>query len=206
MRNQSSEIFVNLFCGFMNRFATHPDEQVRQAISGLIGSENLERVTTASDGITEICEIFGEKLKTIGPYVRRFMMRDENNTRDNALFFCGRHERGLEKIKEAMWKVDPVSGATFSEYGARKSETAPSLLGFQERQTSPLRRSLVERFAGQAVTVSKLKEWVIEALRSTPAAVRFVSFEPLIGPISNANLRGVHWAIVGGESGPRARD
>jgi protein gp37 len=45
----------------------------------------------------------------------------------------------------------------------------------------------------------------LEALRSTPAAVRFVSFEPLIGPISNANLRGVHWAIVGGESGPRAR-
>jgi three-Cys-motif partner protein len=161
MRNQSSEIFVNLFCGFMNRFATHPDEQVRQAIRGLIGSENLERVTTASDGITEICEIFGEKLKTIGPHVRRFMMRDENNTRDNALFFCGRHERGLEKIKEAMWKVDPVSGATFSEYSARKSETAPSLLGFQERQTSPLRRSLVEHFAGQAVTVSKLKEWVI---------------------------------------------
>jgi len=45
----------------------------------------------------------------------------------------------------------------------------------------------------------------LDALRNTPAAVRFVSFEPLIGPISDANLSGVHWAIVGGESGPRAR-
>lgn len=45
----------------------------------------------------------------------------------------------------------------------------------------------------------------LDYLRETPGALRFVSFEPLIGPISKANLEGVHWAIVGGESGPRAR-
>jgi protein gp37 len=42
-------------------------------------------------------------------------------------------------------------------------------------------------------------------LRSTHAAVRFVSFEPLIGSVSGADLTGIDWAIVGGESGPRAR-
>jgi len=45
----------------------------------------------------------------------------------------------------------------------------------------------------------------IELLRRTPARVRFVSFEPLLGPILSPNLSGIHWAIVGGESGPRAR-
>ncbi len=45
----------------------------------------------------------------------------------------------------------------------------------------------------------------IEALRGVPASVRFVSFEPLLGPVTPVDLRGVHWAIVGGESGPRAR-
>jgi protein gp37 len=45
----------------------------------------------------------------------------------------------------------------------------------------------------------------IDLLRSVPAAVRFVSFEPLIGKIGEVNLTAVHWAIVGGESGPRAR-
>ncbi|PWC74037.1 DUF5131 family protein [Azospirillum sp. TSH64] len=45
----------------------------------------------------------------------------------------------------------------------------------------------------------------IDHLRITPAAVRFVSFEPLIGPVDNANLSGIDWAIVGGESGPKAR-
>lgn len=45
----------------------------------------------------------------------------------------------------------------------------------------------------------------LDHLRATPAAVRFVSFEPLIGSVAAADLRGIHWAIVGGESGPRSR-
>ena len=38
-----------------------------------------------------------------------------------------------------------------------------------------------------------------------PARIRFVSFEPLLGPIPTLDLHDIHWAIVGGESGPRAR-
>jgi len=45
----------------------------------------------------------------------------------------------------------------------------------------------------------------IDLLRRVPARVRFISFEPLLGPIVEPNLRDIHWAIVGGESGPRAR-
>jgi len=37
------------------------------------------------------------------------------------------------------------------------------------------------------------------------ADVRFLSLEPLIGPAGTLDLRGIHWVIVGGESGPRAR-
>lgn len=45
----------------------------------------------------------------------------------------------------------------------------------------------------------------IEHLRRIPAAVRFVSVEPLIGPIGHLPLEGIHWVIVGGESGPDRR-
>ncbi len=45
----------------------------------------------------------------------------------------------------------------------------------------------------------------IEALRSVPAALRFLSLEPLIGPLDALPLGGIDWVIVGGESGPRAR-
>jgi protein gp37 len=45
----------------------------------------------------------------------------------------------------------------------------------------------------------------IEHLRRTPAAVRFLSLEPLLGPLPGLDLREIGWVIVGGESGPRAR-
>jgi protein gp37 len=45
----------------------------------------------------------------------------------------------------------------------------------------------------------------IRYLLQVPAAVRFLSLEPLIGPLENLPLGGIDWVIVGGESGPRAR-
>jgi protein gp37 len=45
----------------------------------------------------------------------------------------------------------------------------------------------------------------IDHLREVPAAVHFLSLEPLLGPLPSIDLSGVHWVIVGGESGPNAR-
>ena len=45
----------------------------------------------------------------------------------------------------------------------------------------------------------------IHTLRKIPAKIRFLSLEPLLGPISDLPLDGIHWVIVGGESGPGAR-
>ncbi|MFJ8071832.1 DUF5131 family protein [Peribacillus sp. NPDC096447] len=45
----------------------------------------------------------------------------------------------------------------------------------------------------------------IELLKQVPAKVRFLSCEPLLGPLDDLNLTRIHWVIVGGESGPGAR-
>ena len=45
----------------------------------------------------------------------------------------------------------------------------------------------------------------IEHLRQTGAAIKFLSLEPLLGPIPDLNLEGIDWVVVGGESGPGAR-
>jgi protein gp37 len=45
----------------------------------------------------------------------------------------------------------------------------------------------------------------IDHLRTVPAAVRFLSVEPLLAPIPSLSLSGIDWVIVGGESGPGAR-
>lgn len=45
----------------------------------------------------------------------------------------------------------------------------------------------------------------VDHLRQVPAAVRFLSCEPLLGPLKSLDLDGIGWVITGGESGPRAR-
>lgn len=43
--------------------------------------------------------------------------------------------------------------------------------------------------------------WRLDHLRAIPAAVRFVSYEPALGPLAGINLNGIDWVIFGGESG-----
>jgi protein gp37 len=45
----------------------------------------------------------------------------------------------------------------------------------------------------------------VRHIQATNASVRFLSIEPLLGPIGKIDLEGIHWVILGGESGPRAR-
>jgi protein gp37 len=47
--------------------------------------------------------------------------------------------------------------------------------------------------------------WRVDHLRRVRAHVRFVSLEPLLGPLKTLDFNGIHWAIAGGESGPKAR-
>ncbi|MBI4799287.1 MAG: phage Gp37/Gp68 family protein [Desulfarculus sp.] len=58
----------------------------------------------------------------------------------------------------------------------------------------------------QGVTVENADyAFRVDYLREVPAAVKFLSLEPLLSPIPNLKLRGIDWVIVGGESGPGAR-
>lgn len=57
---------------------------------------------------------------------------------------------------------------------------------------------------GVSVETSKYR-FRLDHLRHVDAATRFVSAEPLLGPLEKLNLDGIHWLIAGGESGPRAR-
>jgi protein gp37 len=58
----------------------------------------------------------------------------------------------------------------------------------------------------QGVSVENARYvWRVDCLQHVPATVRFLSVEPLLGPIPRLPLTGIHWVIVGGESGPRHR-
>lgn len=79
--------------------------------------------------------------------------------------------------------------------------------------TKRIERATVERlpsevlpnmWLGVSVESAKYKDR-IDMLRDTPAAIRFLSIEPLLEDIGQLDLRGIDWVIVGGESGPEAR-
>ena len=57
---------------------------------------------------------------------------------------------------------------------------------------------------GTSIELDKYS-WRADHLRATPAAVRFISAEPLLGPLRSLDLTSIDWLIVGGESGPGAR-
>lgn len=58
----------------------------------------------------------------------------------------------------------------------------------------------------QGVSVENAEyTWRIDSLIKVPSTVRFISVEPLLGPIKNLPLNGISWVIVGGESGPKYR-
>jgi protein gp37 len=71
----------------------------------------------------------------------------------------------------------------------------------------PLRESAEEKHIWWGVSVENRKHGVprIAYLQETPAAVRFLSVEPLLEDVGTLPLDGISWVIVGGESGPGAR-
>ncbi|HEV7922198.1 MAG TPA: phage Gp37/Gp68 family protein [Thermoanaerobaculia bacterium] len=77
----------------------------------------------------------------------------------------------------------------------------------REFLNGPLREAALEPHIWWGVSVENRKHGLprLDDLRATPAAVRFLSIEPLLEDLGEIDLTGIHWVIVGGESGHRAR-
>lgn len=80
------------------------------------------------------------------------------------------------------------------------------LAGFTDATTDgPLRNGILPNVWEGASVESRNYLGRIDDLRSTPAALTFISFEPLLEDLGDLDLTGIDWAIIGGESGPKAR-
>jgi hypothetical protein len=93
-------------------------------------------------------------------YSYPFAMRDPNDRVIYWLFFCSNNIRGLEEMKEAMWKVDRSGGFEFSDKHARSVGT---LFAYGDTE---LARDLFKALDGQTLAVGEVEEYV---LVNTPA-------------------------------------
>ncbi len=96
--------------------------------------------------------------------------------------------RAFDVMVRAHWHVFQV----LTKRGSRLAELAPRL---------PWPPNV---WQGVSVENARYTSRVADLVK-VPAAVRFLSVEPLLGPISHLPLDGIHWVIVGGESGPGHR-
>jgi protein gp37 len=108
------------------------------------------------------------------------------------LFHEGVREDSIKEIFETMERAHWHTFQILTKRADRLAEVAPNL------------RWPPNVWMGVSVE-SQDYLWRIEQLRKVPAAVRFVSMEPLLGPLPSLSLKDIHWVIVGGESGPHSR-
>jgi protein gp37 len=107
------------------------------------------------------------------------------------------HERVPSAYRRDVWSVmDRARRHTF-QLLTKRPELMRAWVRANDDVTVPV---LPNVWLGTSIENSR---WVhrTDDLRDTPAAVRFISAEPLLGPLGTLNLAGIDWLIVGGESG-----
>jgi protein gp37 len=106
-----------------------------------------------------------------------------------------------EDFVEATSRVMVTANWHTYQVLTKRSERLQELLG------GKLRFAAEQRHIWWGVSVENKKHGLprIAHLREAPAAVRFLSIEPLLEDLGKIDLSGIHWVIVGGESGPGAR-
>ena len=108
------------------------------------------------------------------------------------------HERVSDKFISAVWQV--MRDTPHHHYQILTKRPQRMLRIVSRQVGEPLPNVWLGTSVENADVLSR-----VEPLRRAPATIRFVSFEPLIGSVGDVDLTGIHWAIVGGESGRGAR-
>jgi len=157
------EVFLYLNWDHMNRFLA--DETKWSSLDKTFGGQEWRKALTIESHKRPvfILNTYKAALKERGSskYVWHFAMCDTNDKLIYWLFFSTNNLRGLEEMKKAMWKVDPVGGFRFSD------KDNPSQISlFCDYQDDILAQDLTSNLQGKTLTVFQVKEFV---LTETPA-------------------------------------
>jgi three-Cys-motif partner protein len=159
-----SEVFINFMVGHVQRFVEREGQD--RAISGLFGL-SAEEVMRDYDGtiprVEHLKNVYEQQLqqKAGFPYVQSFAMVNQTGNVGYYLIHGTRHPKGVELMKDAMWKIDPGGGNMFSD------RLAGEQVLFQlEPDLAPLRDELQRHFAGQRQVV--VEDIIQHALIHTP--------------------------------------
>jgi three-Cys-motif partner protein len=160
LSRQSTEVLINFMFEEINRFLAHKDQPANfDALFG--GSDWRPAVSMSGDSRKQLIHNhYRDQLhSTAGArYVRSFEMRNARKLVDYYLFFASNSLKGLSKMKEAMWKIDPAGGFAFSD------ATDPNQLTIFEPEPdrAQLQRLIITQFSSKRARVSQIEAYVVE--------------------------------------------
>jgi three-Cys-motif partner protein len=149
-------IFVPL--GFFARFIREAD--VESTLDALFGTQEWRLARKFDDldsRLRVLVDLFRAQLARSAKWSRaiEIVPRDRNNT--HFLFFGTSNRKGLAKMKEAMWKLDPVSGQRFQD----SSNVDSPVLFEPEPNVAPLLRALRECFGDRPFTIEEAEDFTL---------------------------------------------
>lgn len=175
--NKRCEILINFMYEEINRFLCL--ESLSGEMDELFGTSDWRTVIElpgSSQRRTAIHDLYLRQLKTAARYVHSFEMRNKTNSTDYFLYFATNGLKGLEKMKEAMWKVDDTGSFQFSDH-----EDARGLLSLfsDHPNLEPLKDSISRTFRGRQISIEELLDWVISETEFLPRHLK----RPVLAPM-----------------------
>ncbi|KAB1108935.1 three-Cys-motif partner protein TcmP [Micromonospora aurantiaca] len=172
-----SELFVNFMVGHVQRFITRDgQENAMRSLFGMDVRDVLNGFSEEADRVEHLRAVYGRQLQErVGfDHVQSFAMLNSTGNIGYYLFHGTRHRAGVKLMKDAMWKIDPGGGFTFSDRLAGQD-----VLFTPEPDLRPLRAEILRHFSGrQGVPVSEI-EW--HAILYTP--YRETHVRPVLRPL-----------------------
>jgi three-Cys-motif partner protein len=159
LQNKSCEVLITFMYEEINRFLNHPGHE--KTHDELFGTTEWRKVLSIGEPEKRrrmIRDIYLAQLQQQAEFVRSFEMLNFGNRTDYFLFFASNNLRGLEKMKEAMWRVDKSGMYQFSDYTDARG--ALKLFGDQP-DFDLLKKIMVERCGGEAVSIEALGDFVV---------------------------------------------
>lgn len=156
----SCEVFINFMYEEINRFIGHPHQE--ENFDNFFGTPDWREGVGLTDARARnrfFHNLYVRQLSVVAgaKYVRSFEMRNTSNVTDYFLFYATNNYRGLQKMKEAMWKVDEGGEFTFSD---ATDPNQPVLFGNKPR-FDVLRKQIIQRFSGKETTYAHVEQFVV---------------------------------------------
>jgi len=164
MANPRCECLITFMYEFINRFVGHPEAAIQAHFDELFGTTRWRPLIVEADPERRRSGLVGLYQEQLGgeagaKFVRTFEMINTGNRTEYFLYFATNSPQGLSKMKQAMWKADPLGGQAFSDL----TDPRQMVLLDQATDSSPLRKLLRDRFHQHGwVDISAIERFVLE--------------------------------------------